>query len=439
MKQLSLRWRLTLVTVAVLAAICAVTSFHSIFNAKQMMTPVTTDIATIGLAAQDMSDTVAIFAGDALFEEVDLARPSDDGTFQYAQSALGDVWIRGTPAQTTAPSEVSGVESMDVLYVATQSAALVNQVETISFAITAAQESFNYSSLVFMVAMILLGGVLVYFVSGYALKPVRNLSHDIKAIGGDQLSQRVTPTAGSEEINDLADSFNAMLARLELAFSAQKRFSTAAAHELKTPLATIRTNVDVLKLSDAPTEEDYRELMDVLTRQTTRMSQLVDDLFTMSSLQECDLKDDVPLDALLDSVADELLHTAEEKDIALSVDAVPCGLKGNQLMLSRAISNIVENAIRYTPTGGSVHLHCSRDGDDVCVTVSDSGPGIAEEHLPLIFDPFYRVDPSRSRSLGGAGIGLAIAEQIVAQHGGRITAENREEGGCRFTLIIPRA
>jgi len=438
MKKLSLRWRLTLLTISVLALICAFSTAYSMLSADRMMTPVATSIAGISVTAQNFNDTVVSYAGEYYPAEYIISSAEAQQPF-FWYTAVSDYQ---TTNRTLKPRIAhNGYASLDTpiyFQVAEISSALSTGVQETTYTISAVQEGFNYSSLVFMLIMIALGGILVYLVSGYALKPVSALSADIKAIDGDKLSRRVEIGTGGREMCYLADSFNGMLERLEQSFEAQKRFSTAAAHELKTPLSVIRTNVDVFRLSSEPTHEEYNELLDVLTRQTGRMNQLVDDLFTMSSLGECDISEEIELESVLNAVINDLSQSAAEKEITINLDAENCTVKGNQVMLSRAISNLVENAIRYTPERGQAYIVCRAEEENSIITVSDTGSGIAEEHLKLIFDPFYRVDPSRSRNFGGAGIGLAIASEIAVQHGGKITASNSQNGGAVFTLTLPR-
>jgi len=444
MKKLSLRWRLTLVTVMVLTAICAVSTAYSIINANRMITPVNSEVELIGVCVQDFSDYAdSVIAISGTFVTDDLESGGEPYPF-FTESRSGsfrpdDTWD-GELNIILNEHDAAGLQTIVfevASSVAEQSYTLMNYVETTTVTLSNAQRSFNYSSLIFMAILIIFGGILVYFASGYALKPVQTLINDIRAINGEQLSLRVDTGPAADEIGNLAGSFNNMLERLEHSFSAQKRFSTAAAHELKTPLAAIHTNIDVLKMDENPTPEDYAELMDVVTRQTERMCRLVDDLFAMSSLQECNMDDVIELDDTLNSITRELTPVAEKKEITLTLDSHRAILLGNQVIFSRAVSNLVENAIRYTPPGGSVEVCCKIEGDKLLIIVADTGPGIPEEHLQDIFDPFYRIDPSRSRKLGGAGIGLAIASEIIALHNGRVEAANRDDGGSVFTVSLP--
>lgn len=461
MRKLSLRWRLTLVTVGVLAVMCAISTGFSLHSANMMIQPVSMELQTIGVKAQDVSiiaDAVVLsntasssafeFEVAGIFDDYyyyDDYRVADDYVNYLSDDEYQAYWtglVQSNPyfVDVVVPDEYAYYED-DTLKIAvsaaTQSQKLAQYTETAAMSVTVAQRGFNYSNLIFMAVIIVLGGVVVYFTSGYAMKPVRVLNNEIKGIGGDKLSHRIESANGPGEISQLAGSFNDMLDRLQHAFAVQQRFSTAAAHELKTPLAAIRTNIDVLNMDENPTQADYAELMDVVTRQTERMTQLVDDLFSMSSLQECRMEDDISVAPMLVAIEAELDDFAAEKDIAITVEAEEAEVRGNIVLLTRAVSNLAENAVRYTQRGGRVLLSCGREAGRVVITVSDNGPGVPEEHLPNIFDPFYRVDPSRSRKLGGAGIGLSIAAEIAVLHGGKIEASNREVGGAEFRLTLP--
>lgn len=443
MKKLSLRWRLTLVTVAVLITICAISTAYSMLNAKLMMSPVSSEVGLISGSVQsfsDYADSMIAISSTVVAEVGEPAEFNDESVSAYRIDTALPFTIEAWEAEiiSAPPAADLGMLACGVASsAAAQSYMLMDYVETATITLSTAQRSFNYSSLIFMVILIFIGGILVYFVSGYALKPVRALSKNISDINGEQLSLRVDTGTAKDEIGKLAGSFNNMLERLEHSFSVQKRFSTAAAHELKTPLTAIRANIDVLNMDENPTPEDYAELMDVVTRQTERMTQLVDDLFSMSFAEECEMDDEIELDEMLYSIAEELTPSAEKKDITLTADLENAAISGNHVIFSRAISNLVENAIRYTPRGGEVEIRCEAAEREILITVSDTGPGIPEESLEDIFDPFYRVDPSRSRKFGGAGIGLAIASEIIALHGGEISAENRDCGGSVFTVSLP--
>lgn len=303
---------------------------------------------------------------------------------------------------------------------------------------TTATTQFNSTSIWIMLAIIAGGGVLTYFLLGRALKPVRELSTEIQGITEHALSRRVGSPTAHDEISSLADSFNTMLCRLDKAFSDQKRFSSDAAHELKTPLAAIKTNIDVLQMDDAPTPEEYRRTIAIVKKQTGRMIRLVDDLFTISSQRNYDFNDAVEFDAMFRDIVTQLAPRIAEKNLSVNIEKGGYETTANSVMLMRAFSNLVENAVKYNTEGGSIDIASRADDKHYIFTITDTGIGIPAEKLDHIFDPFYRADDSRSRKIGGAGLGLAIAKDIIERHGGVLTAAPGTESGMVFTVNLPR-
>ena len=301
--------------------------------------------------------------------------------------------------------------------------------------ITQKKKDFNMSSLWIMAAVILGGGLSTYFLLGRALEPLQRLSVEIGEMTERELSQRIEGYPAQDEIGSLAESFNRMLARLDKAFSEQKRFSSDAAHELKTPLAVIKTNLDVLRLDDAPDVEEYEKTLGVVERQTNRMMKLVDGLFAMTSQRGYELDENVDFDRMFGDIIAELEPRIREKN--LEVVLLPGGLQtmGNVVMLTRAFSNLVENAVKYHVENGRIVIRTESDGVWDTITVADNGIGIPPEKLEWIFKPFYRADESRSQT-EGAGLGLAIVSEIIAGHGGSISAKSGN-GETVFTVLLP--
>lgn len=298
-----------------------------------------------------------------------------------------------------------------------------------------AGEDFNALSLWIMAAVILGGGLATYFLLGRALRPLRSLSDEIGGITENQLSQRIEGYLSHDEIGSLAFSFNRMLARLDKAFSDQKRFSSDAAHELKTPLAVMKTNLDVLRLDARPALKDYEKTICVMERQTKRMTALVDNLFAMTAQRGYAFKDEVDFDKMFAGILAELAPRIREKN--LTVYLHPCGFRtvANGVMLTRAFSNLVENAVKYNITGGRVDISGQSDGKQYNLTVADNGIGIPPEKQEHIFKPFYRADESRSET-EGAGLGLAIVSEIIHRHGGGVLARSGD-GETVFTVTLP--
>ena len=446
MKNMLLRWRLTWVTVLILTTVCAASTTFSIYGTNKNITaPLSNELYTIAISTQMVSDTTEemffIYNENGLdeFHPLDVEKTAPitvSGEPRTKFIFSGEV---SDAAQSGNAEGYSGqVEAVELLINTKESAdQLHDQVATAAFTIDVGQEAFNYYSLLLMGILVVLGGVLTYFATGYALRPVKTFSQEIQEIGGEQLSHRIEAGDGAKEISQLANSFNEMLERVETAFTAQKRFSTAAAHELKTPLAAIQTNMDVLDMDEAPSQEEYAETVQVIRRQTQRMTRLVDDLFAMSALQDCGIEEEIDMLSLVQNQIDDLAHAAREKQVSIQVEGEFSTVQGNSVILSRAIGNLLENAIRYTVPSGFVTVRAAVEGEQLKLVVADNGPGIPPEHLPHIFEAFYRADPSRSRKLGGAGLGLSIAKEIVNLHGGQLEAENLEGGGAAFTITLP--
>ena len=294
--------------------------------------------------------------------------------------------------------------------------------------------AFSTSSYIFMIISIILGSLLMYAFSGVALKQVRLLTQKIANIDKNELSFRITDFSAGDELNKLADSFNMMLTRLDIAFARESRFSANAAHELKTPLTVIKTNLDVLYLDECPTKEDCLESLEVVKKQTNRMIALVDDLLTMSTANVCNTDNYVDIDAMLGEIAAEYEPRISEMHIRFNIDVKACRIKANHVMLKHAISNILDNAIKYNYQGGEIEIRAYPEENNYTLCISDTGIGISEEHVKHIFEPFYRVDKSRSRAIGGAGLGLAIAYDIILKHQGTIEYSAAKQKGsiCKW-------
>ena len=210
------------------------------------------------------------------------------------------------------------------------------------------------------------------------------------------------------------------LCKVEQAFTTQKRFSSDAAHELKTPLAVLKTNLEVLNMEQSPTLKEYKNLTEVFKRQTDRMITLVDDLFAMSENKSSDLSQDVEINQIIQEIKEELAPQLSESNISITTDVENSTLKGNREMLKRGFLNLVENAIKYNHQNGTITVTGAKQDEFFILKVSDTGIGIEEEFKEDIFNAFYRIDQSRSRKTAGAGLGLAITKDIIQAHNGTI-------------------
>ena len=297
-----------------------------------------------------------------------------------------------------------------------------------------ARTDFRQISILYMLLVIAAGGGLTWFFVGGALTPLKVLNSRMKSCTANNLSQQLPVPQTHDEVAELTVSFNQMSSKLDQAFAMQRRFAQSAAHELRTPLTVLRTKVDVFKKRADHSQQEYDKLIDGVIAQTNRLSGLVQELLELTNLDGVTERERIPLHELLEQIAADLAPLAEEKQVSISLRGGEAYTVGNKLLMNRVFFNLVENAIKYNRPGGSVYITLS---PGPVVTVSDTGIGIPKEALELIFEPFYRVDKSRSRQMGGAGLGLATARAIVEQHGGTIEAGPVPEGGSRFTVHLP--
>lgn len=302
-----------------------------------------------------------------------------------------------------------------------------------------AKQQFDTKSILYCCLFTVLGTIAVYFVAGHALRPLRNLSNMVDTIDEHNLSLRLPEAVSNDEISRLTGGFNCMLSRLDDAFLRQKRFTANAAHELKTPLATMKTGIQVLGEDSHATLADYRMQNMEMLKSADRLASIVDDLLLLASAGEngTEVQEDVLLEPLFDALHNELAFRLNEREMTCYSDCGELSVTGNIDFLYRAFFNLMENACKYGNTGGHIWIKASADADGVKVLFSDDGPGIAEEHLPYIFDAFYRVDKSRSREMGGSGLGLSIVKAMIEACGGTISVQSDGKTGTCFSIHFP--
>jgi len=278
------------------------------------------------------------------------------------------------------------------------------------------------------------------FLASRALGPIDRITRTVARIGGEDLSRRLALPGSPDEVGRLAATFDGMLDRLEDSFTRQRRFTADASHELRTPLTLLSSRAEVA-LDRPRTPAEYREALAGIRDDAARMAQLLGGLLTLARAdtgQDALAREPVALaDLVIDTIA-ALAPLATERGVALEADVLmPCLVLGDQTRLTQLLINLAENALKYTPAGGRVTIGLARDGDAALLTVTDTGIGIASEHLPHLFERFYRVDTSRARAAGGAGLGLAIAAWIARAHGGEIAVTSRIAIGSTFTVCLP--
>lgn len=301
--------------------------------------------------------------------------------------------------------------------------------------VMAAQRNFNLAGLVALIVISILGTGAVFFSTRRALQPIRNLGEQIAAITENNLNERVSGGERKDEIGMLCRSFNIMLERLSNSFSMQKRFSANVAHELKTPLATMQASVQVMRLDQTPTPDEWEKMLDTVERNTGRLREIIEDLMRLCNEQEHFEIDEIALSELFSAIFTELTPLLKEKHIQTETDCAEYPVvMGNCGLLYRAFFNLVENAVKYNREGGSITISSSVKNNIGEIRIKDTGKGIPQEELPLIFEPFYRVSKSRDRKTGGAGLGLSVAKTIIERHGWSITAESVIEMGTEIVI-----
>ena len=315
--------------------------------------------------------------------------------------------------------------------------------------VQATKDLFRIRSMIATGIIILLSSIGTYFISRRALTPLHDLSTKIGKIQAQNLSESLEIPDSNDEISQLTASFNKMLSRLDDAFTAQKQFSASAAHELRTPLAVMQTNLEVFARKKTPSTEEYQEIFSLIQEQTGRLSHLAEILLDMTGIQTVERSETISLAELTEEVFCDLASVAEQKQIELIQRDGDCTVTGSYLLLYRAVYNLVENAIKYNhPSGkvtvtlhpGKVILDASSQphpADCAFIEISDTGIGISPEYQEKIFAPFFRVDKSRSRAMGGAGLGLALVTEIARQHGGQVKVLESNEKGSTIALMLP--
>ena len=296
---------------------------------------------------------------------------------------------------------------------------------------------YRKNSLIISAVLALLGGVATYFISGHALRPIREFSDKIEKVQAQNLADSRIEENQVKELNQLSVSYNRMLERLSDAFEIQRQFTANAAHELRTPLALMQVQLDLYHSNSHPgNDADTVQMIKMVTEQNDRLNKMVKTLLDMSELQTVGRDDEIILDVLVDEVLEDLEPLAEGKNIRLIGKCKDITMVGSDILIYRLVYNLVENAIKYNHSGGQVTVTADRKEKHVYLSVEDTGAGIPEELKERVFEPFFRVDKSRSRELGGVGLGLALVREIVRVHDGSITVKSNPSGGTIFEVVL---
>ena len=303
--------------------------------------------------------------------------------------------------------------------------------------ILSTKEVFRIRSIIATAVVILLGSICTYFLTARALKPLKKLTEEICHIQAQNLSEPLTVPVSDDEIAQLTGSFNDMLVRLSNSFEIQKQFSANAAHELRTPLAVLQTDLEVFRKKNCHDTEEYELILNRIQEQTGRLSHLISTLLDMTNLNSVPRNDSISLAALTEEVLCDLDSIADQAHITLQQKEGDQLITGSYLLLYRAVYNLVENAIKYNCPDGSVTVEIRQENQRVLLMVKDTGIGIPPEDQEKIFDPFFRVDKSRSRAMGGAGLGLAMVDSIAKEHGGQVKVLSSNKTGSTIALMLP--
>lgn len=301
------------------------------------------------------------------------------------------------------------------------------------------QIEFWAKSLLITLIITLIGSSLMYFIVGYALRPLEHFTKQIEDIQAKNLQQSVLPRSKSVEIVRLTSAFNRLLKRLGDTFLAQRQFSASAAHELRTPLAVMRTKFEVFDKNKNPDIFEYKETINMARTQIDRLSHVINILLEMTELQSAEKNDNISLSELVEEVICDLIAVGEKKMVKLIQEEGNAEIIGSDALVYRAIYNLIENAIKYNKEGGKVSVSIKENNEIAKVIISDTGPGIAKEDRDKIFEPFFRVDKSRSRSMGGAGLGLALVKEIAIQHCGDVKVTESSENGTKIELSLHKS
>ena len=296
---------------------------------------------------------------------------------------------------------------------------------------------YKRNSLIITVLLALLGGVVTYFISGHALRPIREFSDKIEEVQAQNLSDSRIEENNVKELNQLGISYNKMLERLSDAFEIQRQFTANAAHELRTPLALMQVQLDLYNSASHPgNDADTLQTIKMVTEQNDKLNRMVKTLLDMSELQTVGRDDKIILDAIVEEVLADLEPLAVEKNIKLIGKCEDATMIGSDILIYRLVYNLVENAIKYNHPLGQVTVTAYQRNKHVYLSVEDTGSGIPKELMERVFEPFFRVDKSRSRELGGVGLGLALVHEIVRVHDGSICIKSGKTGGTIFEVTF---
>ena len=308
--------------------------------------------------------------------------------------------------------------------------------EELTIVVDGVQGRFRTTNWYITAAVTLLSGILAYFVSGRALKPLRSFASQVEQVQLNNLADMRIDEDAISEFRQLSRSFNQMLERLNNAFAAQRQFTGNAAHELRTPLALMQAQLELFSAEHPDVRPETSEFLTLLREQTERLTQMTKTLLEMSNLQQVARNERIQLAPMVEEIFTDLTPLAEKRSITLEAEG-DAALTGSDALIYRMLFNLTENAVKYNRPGGTVRVELAQGQEKCIIRVSDTGCGIPEEYQQSIFQPFFRVDKSRSREYGGAGLGLSLVWEIANLHGGSVWVEESSDKGTTIAVELP--
>ena len=349
----------------------------------------------------------------------------------------GVYYIDSLQDTVDAQNEGDSKDGSDEIYISIPDEKWQDFADDFSIQVYNNKADYRKTSLILSALMALLGGVITFFISGHALKPISEFSDKIEKVQAQNLAASRIEENKVKELNQLSISYNKMLERLSESFETQRQFTANAAHELRTPLAVMQVQLDLYNATEHPdNDECSQKTLKMVTEQNERLSKMVKTLLDMSELQTVARDEEIALDALVEEVFADLEPLAQKKDITLTGNCEALTMTGSDILIYRLVYNLVENAIKYNHSYGKVTVTVAKKDQNIIFSVADTGNGIPEALKNRIFEPFFRIDKSRSRALGGVGLGLALVYEIVRVHNGNITVKDNPAGGTIFEIIF---
>ena len=419
-KNISLQLRLTLLTMVFLTGISGILLLLTNRNTTMQMTSMAVPLEKIYIST-DMGEPEATTAAQEM-----PSAAGDTAKFSFEPSNLSEGHYSVT---------VKDKNLMEEHVTFTQ----ITKAEKARIVLNSTAQDMRQFSYYAFAVLIIIGGICVYFWCGRVLQPVRHLSDQMHKRTVNNLNQPIENENAVAEMKQLSDAFNHMIFNLNQSFEVQKQFNANAAHELRTPIAVLQANLEVLTEEEVPSAEDCRNFVQIAQRTIGRMNSLVESLLQMTRLEDSIQFHEVDIKTLIQSAVSEVQLAAKAKEVSVQTHFADeeCWLNGDETLLFTAVYNLIENAVKYNQQKGSVCVNLALEEDRVSITVSDTGIGICAEELESVFQPFYRVDQSRARGLGGAGMGLSLVKNIIKRHGGEVCLKSETGMGSCFEIWLP--